>query len=361
MDSGRLPGVFICGRQHSGNTMLTHLIGRMAGCVFDDGESIVLEHRARLDRLPTASQRAEWILAQPSSASEPTRQIIARELCARAQQRPQADTVAILHKMLSVWTDACGGTFWARKATSYIFHAGVILSRMPEVKMVYLMRNPLDGCASHKRRNSGGEYLVGPALAWRRGAELAAHYRRRFPDRFHIVRYEDVLVAPEVTVRELCDFLLRPYDPALLDVPLINTSESAYRVVEGVRGIQQSRANRYAQTLNDAEIFAVRTLCSAGELRRWYPDCPAADAGFGLTTRLKALGLIARGAIRLPVQFLRRVVRTRMPMWHFVSLRARILLGGVGADDPAAVRAAAHKARAAKAARATSSDARWCC
>ena len=335
METGRLPGVFVCGRQHSGNTMLTHLIGRMAGCVFNDGEDVVLEHRARLDALPSAAERADWIIAHLPLGPQPIHDKVAAELRALAEQRPHADSVAIFHKALSLAARAAGGTFWARKATSYVFHAEVLLCRMPGVKMVYLMRNPLDAAASHKRRDPRGENLIVSALGWKRGSELAAHHQRTFPDRFHIVRYEDLLAAPEQTVGELCDFLLRPYDPSLLDVPLINPAEKEYRIVQGVRGIQGDRANRYAQTLTAAEVFVVRTLCTSSTLRRWYPKCAALTARFGPVARLAALAILARGCVRAPLQFLRRASVNRMPLRSFVTLRLRVLLRPAVADDAA--------------------------
>lgn len=327
METGRLPGVFICGRQHSGNTMLTHLIGRMAGCVFDDGEDIVLEHRARLDALPSAAQRVEWIIAHLPLGSTDVHDAVAARLRALAAQRPNADAIAIFHKALSLATSGADGQFWARKATSYVFHADVILRRMPGVKMVYLMRNPFDACASHKRRDPRGENLLGSALGWKRGSELAVQYQRSFPDRFHIVRYEDLLAAPEQTVRELCDFLLRPYNASLLDVPLINPAEKEYKTVEGVRGIQPDRANRYAQTLTAAEIFVVRALCTSSALRRWYPQCAALTTRFGPFARLGALAILARGCVRAPIQFLRRASANRMPLRSFIALRLRVLIG----------------------------------
>jgi len=335
MDTGRLPGVFICGRQHSGNTMLTHLIGRMTGCVFHDDEDIVLEHRARLDALETAAERVDWIVQKLWLPSD-VRDAVAAELRALAEQRPHADTIAIFHKALSLATHAVDGQSWARKATSYVFHADVILRRMPHVKLVYVMRNPLDACASHKRRDPKGENLIGSALGWKRGSELAAHYQRAFPGRFHIVRYEDLLAAPEQTVRELCDFLLQPYDPSLLDVPLINPAENEYKIVEGARGIQQDRANRYALTLTPAEILLVRTLCTSAALKRWYPDCAALTTRFGPVARLSALMLLTRGCVRAPVQLLRRASINRMPLRDFIALRLRVLLGRAANNEQAA-------------------------
>ena len=48
-------GIFVCGRQHSGNTLLTTLLGEVDGVVaMAMSEEVFLECRAKVDRMPDA-------------------------------------------------------------------------------------------------------------------------------------------------------------------------------------------------------------------------------------------------------------------------------------------------------------------
>ncbi|NJL75145.1 MAG: hypothetical protein HC892_09035 [Saprospiraceae bacterium] len=55
--------------------------------------------------------------------------------------------------------------YWVLKATSYIFYASQILDHTTGVKLVYIMRNPLDLTASTKKRTAGAlDWLI--ATTW---------------------------------------------------------------------------------------------------------------------------------------------------------------------------------------------------
>lgn len=54
-------------------------------------------------------------------------------------------------------------------------------------------------------------------LRWRFVAREFLRYKRRYSDRFFLVRYEDVVMKQEVTIRNLCDFLGLPFDPSVFE------------------------------------------------------------------------------------------------------------------------------------------------
>jgi hypothetical protein len=52
---------------------------------------------------------------------------------------------------------------------------------------------------------------------WRFVARSFLQYRNRYPHRFYLVRYEDLVTNPEGTMQQLCRFLSLPYEPSVFD------------------------------------------------------------------------------------------------------------------------------------------------
>lgn len=320
-DGDCAPGVFVCGRQHSGNTMLASLLGRLDGYVSTLNEEMLFECRPMLDTLPDAAARAQWVgrhlnLDQPQLESR-----IGEALCAWANAHPSADALAVFQKAAALCAELTGNRCWARKATSYIFHADIILREMPNVKLIYLLRNPFDLCASVKRRHSEREHVVGPVLSWSSGTLTALRYEREYPDRFHVIRYEKLVNSPEEKIRRLCKFLGVHYDPSLLDVPQINFSDKPYELASDQRGFTASRIYGYMKHLTPAEILAAQMLCNRGLLERLYPQLPHQEMQWPLVTRFKAIGLIAAGWVRYPMMVFLHARKHAFPMGAYIKQR----------------------------------------
>jgi hypothetical protein len=197
---------------------------------------------------------------------------------------------------------------------------------MPNVRLIYLLRNPFDLCASMKRRNGHREHIVGSALSWSRGAEMALRFENEFPDRVHVICYEKLVTDPEPTIQRLCRFLDKPYDPSLLDVPVINTSDQPYQLEEGRRGLSAAHIYYYKQQLTATEIIATGMLCSREILRRAYPDLPHRSQRRSWSAMLGAIGLITSGLLRYPVAAIRQSRRNMLPFRDYILRRMKVLL-----------------------------------
>jgi hypothetical protein len=79
-----------------------------------------------------------------------------------------------------------------------------------------MIRDPRDWCAAlgTKRRRvcrgSGLVRLLRDVCHWAYSARRAAVNRARFPGRYQVVRYEDLVGQPAQTLREICAFLNEP-------------------------------------------------------------------------------------------------------------------------------------------------------
>src|SRR5262245_14500515 len=65
--------IFVSGRQHSGNTVVAVLLGRLPGCLAQIDENSFFEHRRLVDNLPDAASRAERVFELLRLEHEDTR------------------------------------------------------------------------------------------------------------------------------------------------------------------------------------------------------------------------------------------------------------------------------------------------
>lgn len=94
-----------------------------------------------------------------------------------------------------------GRTRWGDKSLGSEAYADVIFADYPDAVMVHVLRDPRDRYASqagHRKPGRGGAG-AGAAL-WRWSERLARQHCRRWPDRYLVVRYEDLVGDPAATL-----------------------------------------------------------------------------------------------------------------------------------------------------------------
>jgi hypothetical protein len=81
-----------------------------------------------------------------------------------------------------------------------------ILSDLPQAHVLHVVRNPWSAYADTKKRPaplSLPHYMLG----WTLNQYHALYFREKFPERFHIVRVEDVMADPYHTLGAICEKL----------------------------------------------------------------------------------------------------------------------------------------------------------
>jgi hypothetical protein len=320
---GHVGPVFVSGRQHSGNTVMTSVLGSLPECFAGRHEGWFFEQRVMAEKLRDPARRAAEVVRllridDDADLAEKTRDKLTRWHHAH----PQASTIELYQAAMHFVMEATGTRFWIRHATSYIFYAEEILTLIPDARVMYLLRNPYDVCASKKRRDPRRDRFWAWVVSWNRGLRIALQLKREYPDRFRIVRYEDVTRNPVETLREVFDFVGVPFDEAYLNVPHVNRSEAPGAETSESRGLNPSRVYYYTGILTSAEVAAVDMLVWREKLLDYYPDLPHREARHGLWTRVKACGHIALAPFKFAVNQA-RFLRRHDPKWRLMRLMRR--------------------------------------
>lgn len=141
--------------------------------------------------------------------------------------------------------------------------AETIFAAYPDAKMIHMVRDPRDRYAAAlddmlrgtKSRRPG--WKAGWSVArWQYSARLAERNRRRFPQRYLVLRYEALLQDPGRTLRTVCDFIGETFDPRMLDLEN-GTEENA----------EEREDSQIGQRISAAET-AFAQLIAAREMRR---------------------------------------------------------------------------------------------
>ncbi|MEM9098215.1 MAG: hypothetical protein AAGC79_06785 [Pseudomonadota bacterium] len=138
--------------------------------------------------------------------------------------------------------------------------AAAPLDWMAACRHAFLIRPPAEVAASFSAKYEG---LTAEDLGFRRQAELFDHVCQITGEAPPVLEARDVLTAPEVTLRSLCDKLAVPFDPAMLAWPAGRRETDGvwaahwYGAVERSTGFAPPRPAAKAP----AELSAIITAC----------------------------------------------------------------------------------------------------
>jgi hypothetical protein len=168
-----------------------------------------------------------------------------------------------------------------------IFYARALLQIYPAAHVVHIVRDPRAVMASQKQRWRHPKARMVPrtrsfrvwvnyhpytmARLWfqatRAALELADH------PRFTLLRFEDLVTAPEATVRALCTRLGLEYDARMLQVKQINSSHHS-SAGDQRTGLRPEAIHVWRQVLSPSEIAIAERHCAPLMARFGY-DCVA--------------------------------------------------------------------------------------
>ena len=198
--------------------------------------------------------------------------------------------------LFAEYAAARGKSRWGDKTPYHVWHVDLALRLFPDAVFVGIVRHP-GGVADslHGRFRYQWRHAI---RHWMRTNRRLAHEATTRPDRFVIVRYEDLVGSPEVTMRALVDWLGEPWSDRVLAHHEVQPRSGAPRVVEGhTRSdapIDPDRASRWTEHL-DADARQLLVTRTTPVARFFGYDVEHPDRRESLATRELAPG-VATGA-----------------------------------------------------------------
>jgi Sulfotransferase family len=167
---------------------------------------------------------------------------------------------------------------WGEKTPRHVYRIDELLAAFPEAKVVCLLRDPRavvasyrdwhgaaerrgvverDELAADRRRTRRSFNVLLLSLLWRgvvRASYEALH--RHGPDRVRLESFERLTAEPEPEIRELCAWLGLEFAPAMLEIPVVNSSYATEAT-----GISAEPVDRWRGRLSEREIATVQSCC----------------------------------------------------------------------------------------------------
>jgi hypothetical protein len=228
-----------------------------------------------------------------------------------------------------------GARRWGEKTPRHVFRISEILECFPDARVVVLVRDPravvlsyrdwrsqggfdLDADPGHaaalteeERRAKRSYNIILQSMLWKSsvGAALGAQGRSG-SDRVLLLRYEHLLESPEATASVVCEWLGLEMTPDLLDVPVHNSSFSAFDLHGGIRA---EARDRWKQRLSDHEVAVIQRVCGATMVGAGYERVPVRSSHFRMI--LTYLSVVP-GSLRAVVANRHRISSLPSYLWH---------------------------------------------
>jgi Sulfotransferase family len=200
----------------------------------------------RLARWREVSIYWHWLVANVPRA-EMERRLLAAERSERG----------LMAAFMRVYADKLGRPVMGEKTPAHLAYVDTLLEWFPQARVVHMIRDPRAVYVSdlrRRRRKPRRPYswldripgllpalmLLQTTMIWRDAASRHLRYLRRYPERYTLVRFEDVVQAPEEVLPRLFEFLdvALPADPT--DVRVY-----AYGFNAGEHGIDKGAVDRW--------------------------------------------------------------------------------------------------------------------
>jgi hypothetical protein len=279
--------IFIIGTERSGSNLLRH--------VLNSHSRIAIPHPPHFMRYFSGIAASYGDLAQERNRRRLARDMLALLAvhihpweCAIDEDRVTRESsptlfgvVAAIHEQYLAST---GKARWGCKSTFMIRQVAAAVAEYPDAQFLWLVRDPRDVAASSRRSIFSTYHPYLTARLWREDQACGFQAQEALGERrLLLLRYEDLVVRPEPTLRRLAAFLGEDYEPRMLDFHRSDEARKSAALSESWRNtsrpINAASVGAHREHLSAAERAQVEAVAGPLMLRLGYPvDAIAAPA-----------------------------------------------------------------------------------
>jgi hypothetical protein len=194
----------------------------------------------------------------------------------------------IYEVILRIHTTVTDKTVLGDKTGPNLYHVPTLVKWFPHAKIIHLLRDPRAILASEWRRRMevypkgsyfpvklgkpiyGFSIVLHMTIVWLNAVRLHRRYEKRYPQNYHLIRFEDLVSEPEKSVRELCVFLGIEFDPKMLRPKQVHSSFASELIV----GFDKQTLTRWQNHLKPWMKIWMSVLA-----KRYFREFGYVDAG----------------------------------------------------------------------------------
>ncbi|UCH22581.1 MAG: sulfotransferase [Deltaproteobacteria bacterium] len=276
--------VFIGGLQRSGTSLMRAIIGSHPDIaiypsdlplwtdLYNRYKDLDLNNRDQCDKLMHAIQSNERV-------QQCQVRIDFNALRNKIGAEPQLTINLVFGHFIQAYAREIGRPRWGLKTPYNEFFSEAIFSAFPNAKMIQLIRDPRDVAVSYKSYQKGAwkwKYnILLHIREWKQSVRLARENEIKYPGAFMAVRYEDLVLHPEKTIRQVCQRIHLDYTPELLEmsgqIGWTGANSFFQDISRNTSNISKSAIGRYKNNLPRSHIWLYQRFLK-NELRYWHYD-----------------------------------------------------------------------------------------
>jgi hypothetical protein len=286
-------GLFIGGCPKSGTTLLLSLLDSHPQLVVLPEETFYLEERSKFAALDSYPAKLQRLLEKTNlrflalGKYEPEREskaVDARNYSGFDYKRfvgltqdfvgqPWMTDSLLFSEAVRAYATTLGADWrrcvrWVEKSTSNEVQAAALQELYPTAKLVQVVRDPRAVFASRKKRmiNNRGCYTKAHRLVreWNRSSREIPRLRSH-PDKFLVVRYEDMVARPKEVMEKVCRFAGIDFVPSMLKPTRAGTDwqgNSSFQ--EAFNSVDSTPVDQWMDYLTEHEVWWIEFHCRKG-------------------------------------------------------------------------------------------------
>jgi hypothetical protein len=178
---------------------------------------------------------------------------------------------------LKHYAQRLGKPRWGAQTGLIERYADELFDAYEGLRVVQMIRDPRDRYLASLERWPNGRGRAGGATArWLYSTRLGERHAKRHPDRYLIVRFEDLVQETELTLRTVCHFLGEEFAVDILEMNGMPTLRDRLSASESATGreplLSADHIGQYRRKLPDPEIAFIQA--HAGRLMAAYGYAP---------------------------------------------------------------------------------------
>ena len=197
----------------------------------------------------------------------------------------------------------------------------------PDAKFICIIRDYRDNFISIRSLADKEVAVEAPSVPlqigrWRYFVRMFLDCKRRFPEKYYILRYEDLVTDQEKTFRSLCDFIGIEYDNSVFDYykkkdeTLKTYGNPIWEKFHGnlLQPVNTGRMNTWQDKLTDKEVRM------ADQIAGKYADLlsyPRQNKRFNLGIFLRSMPMLSYNIVLLSLMILGSYLPFKVSQWWF--------------------------------------------
>ncbi len=279
--------LFVVGCERSGTTLLAVMVGRhseiamtpethfflrvVPRCGWSGGEREG-DHAAMVERLFNSPRGGDLGLERG--------EVLAR-FSSGAATYPR-----LFEVVMAIYAENHGKVRAAEKTPFHLYKVPLILEWFPEARVVGLVRDGRDTVLSILNAPwTAHRSMRRQSDKWNHAAREALRLRKRYPEKFLLIRYEDLVAEPEKTMREVDGFLGLAFEAGQLESGEKRTDVVPERELKWKGNVtaapDKSRVGAWVKKVTAEERLVMNTMMGKYLRHFGYPDTEVRGVSMG--------------------------------------------------------------------------------